>query len=188
MGGVPFSPELITHLNAINFWRLVIRKKKGNNTNMRTIIWLQGRCGIKGRPIEIDLQSMLLHYRQIIFDYRAFRKNEASTRTAFQDSRIEELALSGDLDATTIRKKIKNAEESRMRNRRIQNMLHKNKGTGVAKVTKVNPITDEVTEYTSRKCVQNTNLKHLPELFCVLMTHPYDAHRYLTILDILVIL
>ena len=165
MGGVPFSPELVAHLNAINFWRVVIRKKKGNNTNMRTIIRLQSRCGIKGRPLELDIQSMLLHYKQIIFDYRAFRKTAASSRTAFQDSRIEELALSGNLDASTIRKKIKNAEESRMRNRRIQSMLHKNKGTGVTKVTKVDPITEEVTEYTSRKDVEQANLEHLPELY-----------------------
>ena len=28
MGGVPFSPELAMHLNQINLWRLLIRKKK----------------------------------------------------------------------------------------------------------------------------------------------------------------
>ena len=52
-----------------------------------------------------------------------------------------------------------------MRNRRIQNMLHKNKGTSVTKVTKVDPITEEVTEYTSRKEVEQANLVHLPELY-----------------------
>ena len=107
MGGVPFSPELVIHLNSINFWRIIIRKKKGSNTNMRTILRLQGRCGITGRPLDLDLQCMLLQYKQIIFDYHTFRKTAASTRTAFQNSRIEELALSGNLEATTIRKKIK---------------------------------------------------------------------------------
>ena len=86
MDGVPFSPELVPHLNSINFWRILIHKKKGSNTNMRTILRLQGRCGITGRPLDLDLQSMLLQYKQIIFDYRTFRKTAASTRTAFQDS------------------------------------------------------------------------------------------------------
>ena len=27
MGGVPFPPELVIHLNLINFWRIIIRKK-----------------------------------------------------------------------------------------------------------------------------------------------------------------
>ena len=107
MGGVPFSPELVAHLNSINFWRLLIRKKRGSNTNMRTIMRLQGRCGITGIPLELDLQSMLHQYKQIIFDYRTFRKSAATTRAAFQDSRIEELALSGNQEATSIRKKIK---------------------------------------------------------------------------------
>ena len=30
MGGVPYSPELAMHLNQINLWRLLIRKKKGS--------------------------------------------------------------------------------------------------------------------------------------------------------------
>ena len=143
MGGVPFSPELVTHLNSIKFLRILIRKKKGSNTNIRTILRLQGWCGITGRPLDLDLHSMLLHYKRIIFDYRTFRKTVASTRTEFQDSRIEELALSGNLEATTIRKNIKNAEELRTRNQRIQNILQKNKGTGVTRVTKVDPLTDE---------------------------------------------
>mmetsp|Transcript_9843 Transcript_9843/g.11518 ORF Transcript_9843/g.11518 Transcript_9843/m.11518 type:complete len:103 (+) Transcript_9843:22-330(+) len=28
MGGVPYSPELVTHLNLIKFWRILIREKK----------------------------------------------------------------------------------------------------------------------------------------------------------------
>jgi len=165
MGGVLFSPELVQHINNINFWRIVIRKKKGSNTNMRTIIRLQGRCGIAGRPLELDIEAMLAYYKEVIFTYRAFRVTAASTRTAFQDSRIEELALAGNLDAMAVRKKIKNTEESRSRNRRIQTMLKKNRGTGVTKVTKVNPDTDEIIELTDRKDVEREHLKHLPELF-----------------------
>ena len=105
MGGVLFSTELVTHLNSINFWRILIRKKKGSNTYIRTILRLQGRCGITGIPLELDLQFMLLQYKQIIFNYHNFRKTAVSTRTAFQDIRIEELALSRNLKTTTIRNK-----------------------------------------------------------------------------------
>ena len=28
MGGIPFSPDLVIHLNLIKFWRIIIRKKK----------------------------------------------------------------------------------------------------------------------------------------------------------------
>ena len=104
VGGVPFSTDLVTRLNSINFWRILIRKKKASNTNMRTVLCLQGRCGITGRPLDLDLQSMLLQYKSIIFDYRNFRKTTALTRTAFQYSQTEELPLSINLEATIIRK------------------------------------------------------------------------------------
>ena len=44
-------------------------------------------------------------------------------------------------------------------------MLQKNKCTGVTIVTKVDPLTDELIECTTRKEVETSNLEYLPELF-----------------------
>ena len=44
-------------------------------------------------------------------------------------------------------------------------MLQKNKGTGVIRVTKVDPLTYELVECTTRKEVETANLEYLPELF-----------------------
>ena len=51
MGGVQYSPTLALYLNTINFWRLILRKQRGHNINMRTIIRLQKRCRIFGKPL-----------------------------------------------------------------------------------------------------------------------------------------
>ena len=46
MGGVPFSPELVIHLNRINFWPFIIRKKgelyqhENNYTTIEVIRYL----------------------------------------------------------------------------------------------------------------------------------------------------
>ena len=58
MGGVPYSPELVSHLNMINLWRLLIRKKKGSCSTMRTIIRLQNRCGVVERPFDLDITEI----------------------------------------------------------------------------------------------------------------------------------
>ena len=52
-----------------------------------------------------------------------------------------------------------------MRNRRIQSMLYKNKGTGVTRVIKMDTDTEEVIECTTRQEVERANLERLPELF-----------------------
>ena len=110
MGGVPYSPELVLHLNMINLWRLLIRKKKGSCSNMRTIIRLQKRCGVVGRPLDLDITEMYQQLKERIMLYRIFKKTAATSRATFQDYRIEELALAGEGEAFAIRLKIKNLE------------------------------------------------------------------------------
>ena len=75
-------------------------------------------------------------------------------------------------------KNIKNAEESRTRTRRIQKKLQKNKGTGITRVTKVDPLTNELIDCTIRKEVETVNLEYLPDLFSAPMTHLYVWYRY----------
>ena len=165
MGGVPFSPDLARHLNLINFWRLLIRKKKGSCSNMRTIIRLQKAVDIFGKPLDSDLQSMYLQYKQVIFDYRTFRKTASTSRSTFQDKRIEEYALQGNLEACTVRKNIKNKEAKRSQNRRIQSMIGNKRGPGVTQVETMDPLTNESHTCTSKQEVEAAHIKYLPELF-----------------------
>ena len=56
---------------------------------------------------------MYQQYKQVIFDWRAFRKIARASRTIFQDKHIEKLALAGNIEAFTVRKNIKNIEALR---------------------------------------------------------------------------
>ena len=66
MAGVPYSPELAEHLNRINLWCLLIRKKKRNNSNMRTIILLQKKYGVNGRLLELNISEIYQQYKECI--------------------------------------------------------------------------------------------------------------------------
>ena len=106
----------------------------GSCTNMRTIFRLQSSVGITGIPLDYGLLSMYWQYKQVIFDYRKFRKNASTTRTTFQYERIEELALADNVEAYVVRKNIKNLETTRAQSRGIQSMLGSRRGTGVTQV------------------------------------------------------
>ena len=66
MAGVPFSPELVIHLNLINFWRLII-PKKGNCTNVHTIIRLQNKFNVGGQPLELNITEIHRQYNERIY-------------------------------------------------------------------------------------------------------------------------
>ena len=70
MGNIQYSPTLALHLNTINFWRLIIRKQRGHNINMRTIIRLQKRCRIPGKPLQWSHQTCRLQYKSALVQYR----------------------------------------------------------------------------------------------------------------------
>ena len=57
-------------------------------------------------------------------------------------------------------------------------MLKNNKGTDFTRVTKVDPLKDELIECTTRKEVETANLEYIPDLFSGLMTHLCARHRY----------
>ena len=90
---------------------------------------LQSKCGITGKPLDADLGSIYAQYKQVIFDYRAFRKIASTTRTTFQDVRIEELAQAVNAEASVVRRRVKHTDESRLLHRWIQVMLGDNRGT-----------------------------------------------------------
>ena len=115
MAGVPYSPLLVVHLNTINHWRILIHKKKGSCTNMRTIVRLQKSCGITGRPLDCGMDAMYARYEEVIYEYRMFRKTAATSIATFQDTRIGELALAGKVEASSIQNRIKNLKEARGR-------------------------------------------------------------------------
>lgn len=114
---------------------------------------LKKTCGSSGWHLDSDLESMYTHYKQVIYSYIEFRKRAVTSRTTSQDKRIEEVVLSGDMEASTIRR-IKYDETTRSQNRRIQIMLGKNKGTGVTEVTSVDRITQEVVTCTKKSEVE----------------------------------
>ena len=58
------------------------------------------------------IADMYIQYKSVILNYKAFRKTAATTRAKFQDATIEELALAGDVEASSVRKRIKNMEMS----------------------------------------------------------------------------
>ena len=128
---------------------------------MRTIMRLQSKCGITGKPLDADLRSIYAQYKQVIFDYRAFRKIASTTRTIFQDVRIEELAPAGNTEASAVRRRVKHTEESRSLNRRIQAMLGNNRGTGVTRVDKVDSVTNEVIQCTTKSDIERANIEYL---------------------------
>ena len=101
---------------------------------MRTIIRLQSAVGIIGRPLECDILSMYQKYKQVIFDYRNFRKTANITRAIFQDEHIKELALKRYAEACAVRKNIKRLETKRSQSRKIQTMLGNRRGSIVTKV------------------------------------------------------
>ena len=113
MGVLLFSPGLVIHLNLITLSHLIIRKKKGNYLNMKTIIRLQTSTKITGKPLELELIEMYQKYKESIYNYYKFRKIVATIRTTFQDKWIGELVLSVQTEASGIQEKIKNLEVSR---------------------------------------------------------------------------
>ena len=84
---------------------------------MRTIIHLHKKCNVGGRPLGLEITKIYRQYKEQIYEYRSFRKTAATTRTTFQDQRIEELVLSGKTDELSVRKKIKNIQASYLQNK-----------------------------------------------------------------------
>ena len=59
-----------------------------------------------GRPLDLDITEMYQQLKERIILYHIFRKTAATSKATFQDCRIEELALTGDGEASAIRLKI----------------------------------------------------------------------------------
>ena len=60
-----------------------------------------------GRPLEYNIGAIYIRYKEVIFNYRIFRKTTITSRATFQDKRIEELALAGNVEASSVRINIK---------------------------------------------------------------------------------
>lgn len=144
MAGVPYSPELVLHLNRINLWRILIREEKVHCKNMCTIIQLQKMYRIAGCLLKLQLTEIWQRYIECIYSYSIFWKSAAITRATFQDRQIEVLVLPGNIDASAICFKINNLESSRAQNRRIKSALCTNIFTGVTQVDTIDPLTKEV--------------------------------------------
>ena len=115
---------------------------------------------------------MYQQYKQVIYDYREFLKRACTSRTIFQDKRIEELALTDSIEAYSIRKNIKNLEVTRSQHRKIQAMLGNRRGTGVKQVQMVDHITNITSNCTTKNEVEKVNNGYLPALFmCADNTH-----------------
>ena len=84
---------------------------------MRTIIHLYQSCNINDRPLDLHIDEMNRLYKETIYNYRYFRKTTLATRTTFQDNGIEKLDLSGNNEASTIQKRIRNLEANRAQHR-----------------------------------------------------------------------
>ena len=74
---------------------------------MRTIIWLQKLCGIGGKLLGIDILGVFQKYKEAIFSCQKSHKTVLTTITSFHDMWIEELALSGNVEASAVRKQVK---------------------------------------------------------------------------------
>ena len=60
-------------------------------------------CNVVGRPLNSEMTKMYQKLKEKIFYYRKFKKPVALSRAAFQDRRIEELALAGNTEASAVR-------------------------------------------------------------------------------------
>ena len=132
---------------------------------MSTIVWLQKSCGIMGLPLEYTVREMYMRYKEVIFDYRIFRKTAIISQATFQDMAIEDLALVGDVKASSVQIRIKNLKDTHSQNRRIKSMLRKNRGTGVTKFHTADASTNGATEHTTKEAIEQANVVYLPELF-----------------------
>ena len=94
-----------------------------------------------------------------------FRKNETTSRTTFQDTRIEDLTLTGKVESSSIRVRINFLEEARGRSRQIKAMLGTNWGTGVTKGHTTDETTNVITKHSTKTAIEQANIEYLPELF-----------------------
>ena len=111
--------------------------------------------------------EMFQQYKKAIFSHRKFYKTALTTRTFFQDMRIEKLALIGNIKASSLRKQVNNKEDSRSQDRCTRTMLGKNCGTGITQANTIDHINTKVIECTTKTEIEGANIQYLPELFYV---------------------
>ena len=78
------------------------------------------------------------------------RKPAVTTRTTFQNGRIEELALAGDIEALSVIKRIKKLEATCSQNRRIRSILGNCNITGVIQINTIKLETYNVLIHTKK--------------------------------------
>ena len=132
---------------------------------MRTIIRLQKNCNVAGRTLDLDITVMYQQLNEKIFCYHKFKKTAAISRATFQDTRIEELALAGNSDASAVCLKIENLEASGSQNRPTKSALGQNRETGVTRVDIVDSTTAQTISLRRKADIEQANIKYHPELF-----------------------
>ena len=130
---------------------------------MRKIIRLQKKCGVMVL-LKLQISAMHQQYKEYIYNYGTFRKTAATSRSTFQDKLIEELSLAGNIEASSIRLKIKHVEASYAQNRRIKYALRKNIFTVVKQVDMIHPLTTEAIHLRDKEDIEAANIEYLPVL------------------------
>ena len=165
MGYIPYSPQLAQLLNTINFWRLVIRKVKGHNISMRTIIRLQARCEISGKPLSHTESYCKERWKESITKYRQFKLQADKVRGKWLDEVIEQHILYGDTAAAGIIQTIKHREAQRSMHRRINSSVGQQRSKGVSRtIVPATTIHDE-REYDQQSDIERENLTYMASLF-----------------------
>ena len=148
LGNIPYSKKMIDLKNKYMFWKLVSRRQQGAKVRMRTIIRLQRKCKIDGKPTLLDKEEVRNNFRQAINEYNDFKPHASDERVSWLEELAQEKAIKNDTTQEEEIRKMIDREDMRKVHRRIRRMNGKDRNAGTSMVTATNEegIIEEITD------------------------------------------
>ncbi len=133
MGGVQWSPKLQKYRDAIELWRMVLKRKKGLRCSLTRIRRFMRKTGLQ-EALKSDMMETQAKLKQAYQDYKEARKRAESWRNDYLESLVDALAAKNQV----LREKQMRQLRLNERQRRLARSSKRSRGKlGKSKVTKV---------------------------------------------------